>query len=256
MCLLQAVLRWQHAPLAVTLHDETWRTLASTGVSTLPPPSDLSPISIGNWLKRLIELQMLDILEDFLHDFQDTSGQLPRAEEDPSRAPSATTGLERCGRGERPARRRAWLACLASTALSGGGVQTLHGACRAVPKPPPMALRSAAHPPASVPAAAATAGAWMRRRSRTRRRRKRNSRAAAAARWCALVLAWGCCPAVPAVPAWIEGPGQAGKRGMGGQARLGAAWQCAQHIPCCRQRLKTPQVRYFHPDDSLQHLFP
>lgn len=29
------------------------------------------------------ELQMLDILEDFLHDFQDPSGLLPKAEEDP-----------------------------------------------------------------------------------------------------------------------------------------------------------------------------
>lgn len=33
---------------------------------------------------------MLDILEDFLHDFQDTSGLLPKAEEDPARAPSAS----------------------------------------------------------------------------------------------------------------------------------------------------------------------
>lgn len=39
---------------------------------------------------------MLDILEDFLHDFQDASGLLPRAEEDPSRAPSGATGQERC----------------------------------------------------------------------------------------------------------------------------------------------------------------
>ncbi len=41
-------------------------------------------------------LQMLDILEDFLHDFQDASGLLPKAEEDPSKAPTASGAQDRC----------------------------------------------------------------------------------------------------------------------------------------------------------------
>lgn len=38
---------------------------------------------------------MLDILEDFLHDFQDTSGLLPKAEDDPSMAPYASAREDR-----------------------------------------------------------------------------------------------------------------------------------------------------------------
>ena len=52
------------------------------------------PIYLNSRLLRP-SAQMLDILEDFLHDFQDASGLLPKAEEDPSRAPTASGAQDR-----------------------------------------------------------------------------------------------------------------------------------------------------------------